>query len=239
VDTLEVWPALAAAVKSFDTLVRGADPAVLVPGTDWSVGETAAHILSLFRRMTDDLRRGDDRASLAALNEQSIREIGTDLVAIAAQLDVRHDQVQKLAMILPQGRTYPFHAGAVVTYNQAGAIVLGEVLVHGDDIARALRRPWPVDPRHFLVVWQNALHVLAGWLKPGTPDQRWTFRFPEPPPMHLEICAGELTVRHVEGADGDHVIDVTDVAEFTLGFPYGRRPVDPRVAPLAACFVAI
>jgi hypothetical protein len=248
VDDPDVWPALAASVKSFDALIRGADPTVPVPGTGWTVGETAAHILSLFRRMTDDLRRGNDRASLAALNELSIGEIGTDLVAIAAQLDVRHDQVQKLAMILPRGRTYPFHAGAVVTYDQAGAVVLGEVLVHGDDIARALRRPWAIDPRHLLLVWQNALHVLAGWLRPGTPDQRWIFRFAEGLSISLWIRNGVLTVGHeakdidahqIDVDDGHHIIDVGDVVEFTLGFPYGRRPLDPRVAPLAACFAPV
>ena len=37
-------------------------------------------------------------------------------------------------------------------------------MVHGHDIARALHRPWPVDPAHIELITQGVTPVLPGWL---------------------------------------------------------------------------
>jgi hypothetical protein len=251
----EVMAALGNATDRFVVLVRSISPEAgeqAVPGMSWTAAETGAHVCSLFRRATTDRRRGADRADVARLNDEVIAEIGTDLTTIAEEIEQQHTLLQEIAPHVGTETKFPFHCGVPITFTGGMAVIVGELEVHGDDIARATGRPWQIDGRHLLLVWRNALQVLEGWARPGAlagVDETWVMRFlDEPPPIALQIADGRVIVDpeapepwpdvgSPEAAPVVHQVEVADPVTFSLGFPYGRIPVDdPQVARLAALF---
>jgi SCP-2 sterol transfer family len=61
---------------------------------------------------------------------------------------------------------FRFHGGEKISADVSLGILLGELVVHGYDIARALHRPWPIDPRHVQLIQQGINPILPGWLDP-------------------------------------------------------------------------
>lgn len=218
--------------------------AVPIAGLTWTVGECAAHVLSVYGRMTDDFRRARDPADVARLNEVGIREIGVDLVSIGGEIAERHRQVQRLATRVEPEQRFPFHAGQQVTYAQGAAIVCGELAVHGDDISRAVGISWPITSEDLEPVWRLALPALQGWLRRGamTLHEVWVLRMAAwARPVVVELDRGCVRVRDEEPLADDrcptHVVAIADPVTFTLGFPYGRRRIDhPDALRLAGLF---
>ncbi|MBF6213613.1 maleylpyruvate isomerase family mycothiol-dependent enzyme [Nocardia puris] len=139
----------------------------------WSVSDVLGHVamepsrynqLALGggtwpRRVTD----------LPAFNAEQIRTLPTrDPAALAAKLRADTDEL---------GRTVRGFGGAVPLMNFDGdqrirpdralGTLLGEFTVHGYDIARTLRRPWPIDPAFVPLIMDGLHQVLPGWLDPA------------------------------------------------------------------------
>jgi uncharacterized protein (TIGR03083 family) len=155
-------------------LVSGAaDSAVLVPDSpDWTVRDVAAHLATVATRYTDGPRgRGSWVATpldLPQLNQDQVEALGAapvgELVtALRRELAALRAQVRGYGDELPSFR---FHGGERVRADIALGILLGELLVHGHDVARALRRPWPIDPGHAALVIEGVNPILPGWVRP-------------------------------------------------------------------------
>lgn len=169
-----VLPALDVETGRFASLVNSApDPAARVPSTaDWTVRDVAAHLASVVVRYADGPEgRGvwtETPLDLPALNRDQIEALGTptmgDLVA-----SLRRELATLQAQIRGYGSSPPsfgFHGGARVRADIALGILLGELLIHGWDVARALRRPWPIDPAHAALFVEGLNPVLPGWVRP-------------------------------------------------------------------------
>jgi hypothetical protein len=242
-DTTAVLAALDEATGRFVAMLRSLSPEEAsrpVAGSDWTVAQTAAHVCSLFRRTTSDDRRAADRDDLVRLNDEGIDEVGGDVTAIADEIAQLHEVVVQFAPHIPADRAFPFHCGVPVTMAGGLAVIVGELEVHGSEVATAAHRPWHIDPEHLLLVWRHAAPVLQGWLRPeaGDIDEAWAFAFPEArEPVVVRLAHGRVTVGAPDGRPIDHTVDVADTIELTLGFPYGRRPlVSPAVARLTTLF---
>ncbi|MEW2051082.1 maleylpyruvate isomerase family mycothiol-dependent enzyme [Streptomyces sp. NPDC005476] len=131
------------------------DMTVPVPGLEWTVGETAAH-LALANGLMADLASGKERfygdgtpQSLAAANAQSLIEFperrAEPLAAmIVEQADVFLDAVDRAVADGTAGRTHLTPLGPM---DQAilASYLLTHMLGHGYDLARGLRRPHMID----------------------------------------------------------------------------------------------
>lgn len=133
-------------------LLDGAtDMALPVPGLEWTVGETAAH-LALANRLMADLASGQERLygdgtpqSLAAANAQSLTEFperrAQPLAAmIVEQADLFLEAVDRATSDATADRTLltplgPMDQGVLASY------LLTHMLGHGYDLARGVGRP--------------------------------------------------------------------------------------------------
>ncbi|MFI9809134.1 maleylpyruvate isomerase family mycothiol-dependent enzyme [Streptomyces sp. NPDC052301] len=155
------WPlpdglgqAIRGTAEEIATLVRSAsDTALAVPGSEWTVGEAAAHLATANALMAD-LAAGRERPygdgtpqSLAAANAESLALFGERraeplATMITEQAEAFLDTVSHPAADGPAPAT-PL---GVMNRSVLASYLLTHMLGHGYDLARALRRPHMIDP---------------------------------------------------------------------------------------------
>jgi hypothetical protein len=128
-----------------------------------------------------------------------------------------------------------------ITANAAWANLIAELLVHGDDIARATGTTFTLPERDVEGLWRALLPAATGWLRPEgrAIDERYEFRF-DFGIVHVHLHNGEVVVDDEFPAVPDHVIVSADAIETTLAAPYRRRLItDPQLALFASRFYDI
>jgi uncharacterized protein (TIGR03083 family) len=224
--------------RRFTEYLSTLDPASLatpVPGLDWTVGETVAHVESVYLRYTVDLTRAASPAGVAAQNADDIARLGVDVERAIATID---EQVARLARIVDRvapGQLLPFHSGQMTTLAGGWGNLLGELLAHGDDVARATGAPFAYPSEDTEILWRFAAPVLQGWLRPEAASvvESWRIEFAFGP-VDFALDRGEMRWGDLPGEPPDHVLVVDDAAAFTLAFPYRRRAFTDETAALLA-----
>jgi uncharacterized protein (TIGR03083 family) len=137
------------AASQFLAMLRsGPDPAAAAVGT-WTVREVAAHVAG-GAELYDKLARGSPSASptieaIAALNDQIVSTLaGQSLQVLADRFETAVASLLAAADHNPDDPNVPWHAGLQIPLSTLLAVACGEYLVHGRDIARAVRLPWRV-----------------------------------------------------------------------------------------------
>ncbi|MCX5336786.1 maleylpyruvate isomerase family mycothiol-dependent enzyme [Streptomyces sp. NBC_00140] len=138
--------------SSIAALLGGAtDMTVSVPGLEWTVGETAAHLV-LANGLMADIASGQERLygdgtpqSLAAANAQSLIEFperGSEPLAamLVEQADRFLDAVDRAVAVGSAGRMLLTPLG-FMDQDVLASYLLTHMLGHGYDLARALRQP--------------------------------------------------------------------------------------------------
>jgi uncharacterized protein (TIGR03083 family) len=161
-DREEAWAAIRAAAGRFTTLLQETDdiehPAA---GTDWTVAETAAHVAIVFTGFSDAIA-GEPQAlqyldadfptRLAATNAATIGMVDhADVGRLAELITVGAQRFLELAAAAdPQMEcaTPWYGPGRTRTVDCLTALALGELTVHGHDIATGTGRPWPIPAEH-------------------------------------------------------------------------------------------
>lgn len=166
-----VLPAIDRLAGRFTDLVTAApDPAARIPDSDWTVREATAHVVTGTRRFVDRPEgRGTwvaDPRDLGALNDAQIEALaGLDVRELAARL--RGDLTALAAQVRAYGGAPPsftFHGGVEVAADVALGILLGELVVHGWDIARVTGHPWPIDGGDVELILEGVEAILPGWV---------------------------------------------------------------------------
>ena len=171
-----VLPAIDLVADRFVTMVTGApDPTVRVPSTPaWTVRDVAAHLVTVtvryaagpegrgvWTRTPMDLP-GLNHDQLAALGIATVGELAARL---RRELTALRAQVQGYGTDLP---SYRFHGGERVRADIALGILLGELVVHGWDVARATGQAYEVDAASL-----EAVHgFVAQFSEPGQEEAR-------------------------------------------------------------------
>lgn len=136
-----------------------ADPAAPVPGLDWTVGEVAAHLVTALRGYREMLLGAYDVAAARAVAEPGALpgEVGRVLSAkfladdterdpftLADDLVGAADRLLEATADADVQHWFPIWTGYDMDLSAVTSAMLGELLVHGLDVARGLGRPWPI-----------------------------------------------------------------------------------------------
>jgi hypothetical protein len=157
-----ITPRTAALVAAID------DPERRTAGLEWTLAETAAHLLVALRGYTAALR-GDlgvwaayvpastvYRDRLSGMTSASLAAIPSrDPAVLGAQLGEAADAFLEASAGRPADEPVPtpwYAPGATVPLGAATCLLLGEQVIHGWDMARTLGRPWPVTREHALLM---------------------------------------------------------------------------------------
>ena len=232
----EVMDALRDAASRFVALVESLEPDdanTPVPGLDWDVGETIAHVLTVTRRGFADRRRSARAEETADLNQVCLDETPQrDPRELAALLRADlHTAIEVVYPKIPDDLVFPFHGGQLATMTPALRVVLGELLIHGFDVARATDRPWRIEAHEARMLVPSEL--LNAWLREDTPDESYEIRLGDSAPLRFEFV--DRQIRVTEG-HGDTIVAL-EPGQFVLQF-YAREPVtDDGLARLQSRFV--
>lgn len=172
--------ALRAAASRTSRLLRTvADPATPVPGLAWTVAETTAHLVESARGYTGfitgerdvhaDLALSPDATSpgergaimsarlLENVSEKDLSRLADDLITEVDRLIASFDRRTPDELI-------PTWTGVPMTVPTIASALLGEQVIHGLDIARAVGAPWPISPDDALLVLAGAMAVAPNYV---------------------------------------------------------------------------
>lgn len=194
---------MSAAERMADLLTSAPDINVLAQRCEWSLREVAAHFIT-GAPMFVDMANGIpgpvevlDKAYVKEFCERRIADLSeTDPVKLSRLLLDGVEDFVDATVDRPGDDPVTFQAGLPHTLFGLVGIFLGELVLHGYDMASALGRPWPIDAG-------DAALVLAAY----TPvfglqvDQQRTKGLTAAVGIELR-GAGEMTARFTDGAFG-------------------------------------
>src|ERR1700759_1825633 len=227
-----------AVARSADLWRAVGRPDAPAPGLTWTAAETAAHVVGDLRDYTKALTRhangymthanrltGSPSALSAEVNARHLEEVPErNLHRLADMLEVSADAYLNAAATADTTAEIATPNGLVIGPATMAALLLGEQLIHGLDIARTARVPWPIAKADALLVFPGALTVMPQYLRPGrTAGVHISFelRMRGGPSYRMAVDNGTAVIT-AAGERADCVITADPVAFLLLG--YGRIP---------------
>ena len=200
---------LASAAERFSALLAEVDdPSRPAIGT-WSVADTAAHVAFVLEHLpryldgseiipgrAENFARLADAhttANAAALLSQPERELST----LATQVRAGAERLIETAAGLGAEPRQQWFGSVDVSVDFYLAVAINELLVHGLDIARAARRPWPVDRPTAAFIVEAFLPVAPYYVDRDAArglNARYELRIRGGPTAYLTFDDGALSV---------------------------------------------
>ncbi len=228
--------ALSQSARRTATLIRSIpDTGTRIPRSDWTVGEGAAHLVVVTgwfsewagggRSLTENL---DD---LGAVNARAIAEIPErDGARLADRLLANVERFLDASAGLPADYKIAWHEGFPLSLGALVWVGVGEMVVHGYDIARAIHKPWPIDR---LLACQIMDAAGEGW--PLFVDRKnvrgvtasYEISLRGGPKQVFRFVDGRLTVEPPSSKAVDCRISADPVAFLLVG--YGRASQWPQI----------
>ena len=230
-----VLAALPAAAERTAQLMREiTDPGAPVPGLRWTAAELAAHVVADLRTYTGvvagqgpvvapgtapaaELGTAENQRQLAEYPERSLDRLAAELTRAMPAFIAAVEAA-------PAGQEVGTPIGVAMTPATLAAIVLGEQLIHGLDLARAAGRPWSIDAADARLVIPGAVEMLPAYLNRAAArgvHTRYELRVGGDLRYQLAVDDGTATVGPAAGR-ADCVITADPVAFLLVG--YGRIP---------------
>lgn len=232
----ELRDRIALACRRFDRIARTADPSARPPGSRWTVQQVVAHVLTIANRYHElaqgrEYRRADTAAGLAALNQTELEAVLAPVPELADQLNALHPEIDGYFDTLTDDRlTFPFHANGSVGGITGQTNWLGELLLHGEDIARAAKAPWTIDERDMLLVARGVMQVAPAFLRHSVVRDTNTsvaLQVPGARPYLMHIHDGTIELRERRPDDRPDAVLRTPASTLT-------QLLYQRIGPLTA-----
>jgi uncharacterized protein (TIGR03083 family) len=206
----ELRERIAVARQRFDRLARSADPLARPPGSDWTVQQVVAHVLTVAHRYRNvaegrDYRRAAYPREVDVINQAELEAVMAPVAELADQLQALQPQMDTyFDAIADDAPVIPFHAFAVIDGSAFQTNWLGELLVHGQDIARAVNAPWELPERDMLLVARGVMQIAPAYLRAGISPQTslcLALHLPQARPYVVHIHHGTLEFRERRPGD--------------------------------------
>jgi uncharacterized protein (TIGR03083 family) len=167
----ELRDRIALARDRFDRLIRTADPLARPPGSDWTVQQVVAHVLSVAHRYRQvarglDFRRAVDWAEIHVINQAELEAVMAPVPELADQLRELEGEMDDLFDRVSNDRPQIlFHFGVMVSGYTGQTNWLSELLAHGQDVARAVGVPWELPERDMLLVLRGMMQIAPALVR--------------------------------------------------------------------------
>jgi hypothetical protein len=171
----ELRDRIAEARQRFYRLARSADPHARRRGLDWTVHQVIAHVLCVARRYQAiaegrDFRRARYPRELDQINQQEMLAAMAPIPELLRELEALEPMMDALFDGVPDDYTVEFHCGAMVSRIIAQVNWLFDLILHGEDIARAVGAPWEIRERDMLLLLREGVELAPAYLRTGVPQ---------------------------------------------------------------------
>jgi uncharacterized protein (TIGR03083 family) len=210
------------------------DPQAPTRGLAWTLGETSLHIAGGPARYADfagGRARPEPAIDLSPVNLQRMAadpERAPSVLARRLAANTRRYLAETAE--LPATHPVPFFGGVTIELAAQSAILLGEFVVHGDDVARSLGRPWPIDPAHARLIVAAITALLPRYVDrthAGGLTATYQVRLRGGPSFQVRFDRGTATVAPAQPGPADCRV-TADAVTFLL-VVYGRRSQWPGI----------
>jgi hypothetical protein len=212
-----------------------------VTGSEWTVGETSAHLISALRGFTnaatgderewhklqDSLPNAHAQARVVALNRSLIAsEPRCSPFLTARAITDGADAFLAATANLPTGQAVPtpwYGERESLTVAEATCLLLGEQVMHGYDIAKAVGRKYPIGKHDALLIFEAARQMMPKYADPaaiGDVSTTYELRLGRSDRFVVRIAGGAAAVEPVAGQRIDCHVLAEPVAMLLLA--YGR-----------------
>jgi uncharacterized protein (TIGR03083 family) len=238
----EARDALSRAADRWADLLRSLpNTRATIPGSRWTVGDAAAHVVMDVR--TEALVAAGEAvawaegATSAPGTPRGAAELNARAVTAEAERDSRAladmlvtavgDFLAASAQLASDHPMPSQYFQGQMTLDLAGvtAAELGEVLMHGYDIAKATGRPWPVAADDARLALRAALRLTSAYINPGTARGHtggYDLRIRGGPRVVIRFTDGRASLEQPGEAPVDcHILAAPVALLFVL---YGRIP---------------
>ncbi len=222
-----------AAARSAGLMRRIEDGAAPVPGLAWTAAETAAHMIGELRDYTQALTRhtngymthanrtleSPSRMS-AVVNARQLTDVAErDMGRLADMVEDAAVAYRAAAAVADADAAIPIANGLVLGPSTMTSLLLGEQVIHGLDISRAVRTRWDIRPRDALLIIPGALTVAPQYLRPSAAATRVSFelRIRGANGYRMAVDRGTAAVTGA-GERSDCVITADPIAFLLIGF---------------------
>jgi uncharacterized protein (TIGR03083 family) len=137
-------------------------------GLAWTLGETSLHIAGGPGRYADFARGRalpEPTIDLGPVSRQRMAaESERTPSVLARRLEADTHRYLAETAELPATHRVPFFGGLTIELAAQSAILLGEFVVHGYDVARSIGRPWPIEAAHARLIVAAVTAVLPRYV---------------------------------------------------------------------------
>lgn len=218
-----------------DLVRQAGDPARPAVGS-WTVGDVAAHLVSIVELYPQILRdEGSPRRAYDQTtrdNQDALVEVGTtDPAELADRLDV--GAARCLEHLDHAPREVAWHGGLRLPTETVAAVLAGEYAVHGYDLATASNQALRLEGEHVCAIWHGLGPLLPYYVNPDAASGvdatiRVRLRGTHGPPTVLRFHDGRLEVARSDEGRADCTISADPTSWMLVA--YGRLgPLRPSL----------
>jgi uncharacterized protein (TIGR03083 family) len=212
------------------------DSSIRIPSSEWTAGEAAAHLVVVMGWFSEWAAGGrsltENLDELGSVNARAIAAIPErDGVRLADRLLANVEHFLDVSAGLPADFKIAWHEGYPLSLGSLVWVGVGEMVVHGYDIAKAVRKPWPIDRQIACQIMNGAgecwpLFVHRKNVRGVTASYEISMR--GGPKQVFRFVDGRLTVEPPSSTPVDCRISADPVAFLLVGF--GRVSQWPQIA---------
>jgi uncharacterized protein (TIGR03083 family) len=210
------------------------DPQAPTRGLAWTLGETSLHLADAPALYADFARGRELPAPTIDLGPAHAQRMAAQPErtprVLARRLDANTRRYLAETAELPATHPVPFFGGVTIQLAAQSAILLGEFVVHGHDVARSIGRPWPIDPAHARLILAALTALVPRYVdraSAGGLTATYQVRLRGGPSFQVRLDSGTATVGPPHPGAADCRL-MADPVTFLL-VVYGRRSQWPGI----------
>jgi uncharacterized protein (TIGR03083 family) len=210
------------------------DPQAPTRGLAWTLGETSLHIArgpAFYADYAGGRAQPEPTIDLGPVFAQRMAAQPERTPSLLArQLEANTRRYLAETAELPATHPVPFFGGVTIELAAQSAILLGEFVIHGLDVARSIGRPWPIETAHARLIIAAVTALLPRYVNQANAGEftaTYQIRLCGGPSFLVRFDRGMATVGPPQPGAADCRLTV-DPVTFLL-VVYGRRSQWPGI----------